>query len=235
MQRRQCYAERSGYRGRLIVINVLVVDDHLVVREGLKRIISTSNDIAVVEEAVDGDDALQKISRNNCDVVLLDIALPGLSGLDILRRLKKNKTLSPPIIILSVFPEEQFAEMAFRSGAYGYLTKESASDELLSAIRAAYQGEKYIGKAFAGRLAFALEIGIQKLPHETLSPREYSVMCMIGSGKGPEEIAEKLSISPKTVGTYRARILEKMGMKSTAELIRYVIENQLSLYTQPGT
>lgn len=210
------------------MIKILVVDDHAVVREGLKRIMSTTNDMAVVEEAANGDEGLQKILSGKCDVALVDIAMPGLSGLDILHELKKNNSPTPPIIILSIFSEQQYAERALRDGAYGYLTKESIPEELLSAIRAVYGGKKYISKAFAERLAFALERGVQKLPHEILSRREYSVMNMIAMGKPAREIARDLCISTNTVGTYRCRILKKMKMQTNAEMIRYVVDNKIS-------
>jgi len=210
------------------VINLLVADDHVLIREGLKRIISTASDIAVVEEAADGNEALQKILDTNCDIALLDISMPGLSGIEILQQLKKTeKYQSPRIIILSVYPEDQYAERALREGAFGYLLKKSKPDELLSAIRTVYRGEKYISRTFAQNLALALEIGVSKLPHETLSHREYQVMCMIGMGKTVREIAEELSIGVKTVGTYHTRILEKMGMKTNVDLARYVMEHKL--------
>ncbi len=210
------------------MINLLVADDHVLIREGLKRIISTASDIAVVEEAADGNEALQKILDTNCDIALLDISMPGLSGIEILQQLKKTeKYQSPRIIILSVYPEDQYAERALREGAFGYLLKKSKPDELLSAIRTVYRGEKYISRTFAQNLALALEIGVSKLPHETLSHREYQVMCMIGMGKTVREIAEELSIGVKTVGTYHTRILEKMGMKTNVDLARYVMEHKL--------
>jgi two-component system invasion response regulator UvrY len=169
---------------------------------------------------------LDKVRASHCDVVLLDISMPGLHGLDVITQLKKE---SPrlPILILSMHSEEQYAVRALRAGASGYLTKQSAPDELLAAIRKVSMGGKYVSSSLAEKLAVDLEIGAGKLPHETLSNREYQVMLMIAAGKTVAEIAEVLSLSVQTISTYRSRILQKMQMKNNVELANYATKNRL--------
>ncbi|MEW6418585.1 MAG: response regulator transcription factor [Nitrospirota bacterium] len=208
------------------MIKILVVDDHAVVREGLKQIISETPDMVVAAEASSAQEVLNKVRENNYDVVLLDISMPGRGGLDVLKQLKNEKT-GLPVLILSIYPEDQYAMRALKAGASGYLTKESAPDELIAAIRKISQGRKYVSASLAEKLASEMEIGAEKPPHEMLSDREYQVMYMIAKGKTIKEIAGELSLSVKTISTYRSRILEKMRMKNNAELTRYAIKNHL--------
>jgi len=208
------------------MLRILIADDHPIVRQGLRQLIAKTNDMVVTEEASNGWEVLSKARASYCDVVLLDISMPGLHGLDIIRQLK-NESPRLPILILSMHSEEQYAVRAFRAGASGYLTKESAPDELLAAIRKVSKGGKYVSSSLAEKLASDLEIGAEQLPHETLSDREYQVMRMIASGKTVTQIAEELSLSVKTVSTYRSRILEKMKMNNNAEITYYAVKNRL--------
>ena len=208
------------------MIKILVADDHAIVREGLKQIFSEISEMVISDEADNAQEVLNKILKNDYDMVLLDISMPGRSGLDILKDIKSIKP-KLPVLILSMHPEEQYAVRVLKSGASGYLTKESASDELITAIRKVSLGGKYVSSALAEKLAFDLENDNEKPLHETLSNREFQVMCMIASGKVIKEIAEELLLSVKTVSTYRARILEKMKMKHNAEIIYYAIKNGL--------
>lgn len=208
------------------MLRILIADDHPIVRRGLRQTIAETSDMFVADEASNGWEVLSKVKANNYDVVLLDISMPGRSGVDILRQLK-NERPGLPVLILSIHPEEQYAVRTLRAGASGYLTKESAPDELVSAIRKVSMGGKYVSSSLAERLASALESGDEQLPHKTLSDREYQVLCMIASGKTVTEIAEELSLSVKTISTYRSRILEKMKKKNNAELTYYAVKNQL--------
>jgi DNA-binding NarL/FixJ family response regulator len=205
---------------------ILIADDHAIVREGLKQIISETSDMTVADEAIDGHEVLNKALRNDYDVVVLDITMPGINGLDVLKQIKAQKP-KLPILVLSVHPEEQYAVRILRAGASGYLTKESAPDELIAAIRKAYDGGKYVSSSLAEKLAFDLEVEREKPLHETLSDREYQVMINIAQGKKVKDIAEELFLSEKTISTYRSRILEKMGMEKNEELVRYAINNHL--------
>jgi two-component system invasion response regulator UvrY len=208
------------------MIKVLVADDHPVVREGLKQILSEAQDIDVAAEAEDGHELLEKVRKQAFDVVVLDLTMPGLMGLDALKQLKSEHP-NLPILILSIHPEEQYALRVLRAGASGYLTKASAPDRLIGAIRKVHRGGNYVSSSLAERLADELRGDITKLPHEFLSDREYQVMCLIASGKTVTEIGDQLALSVKTVSTYRSRILEKMRMKTNAELTHYAIENKL--------
>lgn len=208
------------------MLRILIADDHPIVRQGLRQIITETSDMVVADEASNGWEALSKVRASYYDVVLLDISMPGLHGLDIIRQLK-NERPGLPVLILSIHPEEQYAVRAFRAGASGYLTKESAPDELLAAIQKVSIGGKYVSSSLAEKLASDLETGAEQLPHETLSDREYQVMCMIAVGKTVTKIAEELSLSAQTVSTYRSRILGKMRMRNSAELTYYAIKNRL--------
>ena len=208
------------------MIKILIADDHPVVRKGLKEIIEEIPDMAVHGEASNGQETLEKVGKSDFDIVVLDISMPGISGLDILKQLKSEKP-ELSILVLSMYPEEQYAVRVLRAGASGYLTKESAPEELIAAIRKASKGGKYISSSLAEKLAFDLETDAERPLHETLSDREYQVMRMIASGKTGKEIAEELFLSVKTISTYRARILEKMEMKSNAELIHYALKHGL--------
>jgi two-component system, NarL family, invasion response regulator UvrY len=208
------------------VIKIVIADDHPIVRAGLKQILADASDIEVVAEAGDGHEILKLIRKGNVDVVLLDLSMPGLMGLDALKQMNaENPKL--PILVLSMHPEEQYAVRALKAGASGYLTKAAAPEQLIGAIRKVYRGGRYVSAALAEKLALGLKAGATGLPHENLSDREYQVLCLISSGKTVKEIAEELSLSEKTISTYRARILEKMNMKSNAELAHYGIKNEL--------
>jgi len=208
------------------MIKVVVVDDHAVVREGLKRIISENPGMAVTGEAGDGHEALKVIQSEPCDVVLLDITMPNRSGLDVLKQLHAE---SPrlPVLVLSMHSEDQYAVRVLRAGAAGYLTKESAPAKLVQAIRKVVRGGKYVSPSLAEKLVMDLETDAQRPPHELLSDREYQVLCMIASGKTVSEIGEDLHLSVKTISTYRVRILDKLLMKNNAELTRYAIKQGL--------
>lgn len=208
------------------MIKILIADDHRIVREGLKQILAETQDMIVTDEANNAQEVLKKVWDNDFDVLLLDISMPGRSGLDILKQLKSDRP-KLSVLVLSMYSEEQYALRALRAGASGYMTKESAPDELIEAIRKVSTGRKYISPSVAEKLAFSLESGDERPPQETLSDREFQVMCMIASGKTIKAIADELSLSVKTVSTYRARILEKMRMKNNAELTHYAIQNKL--------
>jgi two-component system invasion response regulator UvrY len=208
------------------MIRLMIADDHAVVREGVKHIISEIPDIVVAGEATNGSEVLAEIHKKDFDLLLLDIAMPGRDGLDILKEVKTQKP-KLPVLILSMYREEQFVLRALKSGASGYLTKDSIPDELIKAVKKIAQGGKYITSSLSEKLFSILSQDTERLPHETLSDREYQVMRMLASGKTLKEIADELSLSIKTVGTYRSRILEKMGMKRNAELIHYAIKNRL--------
>jgi len=208
------------------MIKIFIADDHAIVRKGLKQIISETPDMIVAEEADNGLEALDKISENNYDVILLDISMPGKNGLELLRLVRRKKP-KLPVLMLSVHPEEQYAVRSLRAGASGYLTKESAPDELIAAIREISKGGKFVNASLAEKLISELEIYVERPSHETLSDREYQVMCMSAMGKTLKEIAQELSLSIQTVSTYRTRILEKMNMNSIAEVIRYAVKHGL--------
>ncbi len=208
------------------MIEVIIADDHPIVRAGLKQIIADDIDIAVKAEADNGAELLKKIRKVKFDVVLLDLSMPGMDGLDVLKQLKVELP-KLPVIILTIHPEAQYAMRLLKAGASGYLTKQSAPEELVLAIRKVYNGGKYISPSLAEKIAFALDTDTDGLPHESLSDREYQVLCLIASGNTVSEAAERLHLSVKTISTYRTRILEKMQMKSNAELTHYAIQNQL--------
>ncbi len=210
------------------MINILIADDHAIVRKGLKQILSETPDMSVAAEASSGEEALEKIAHNNFDMILLDISLPGKNGLDVLRQIKREKP-KLPVVILSVYTEEQYAMSAFKAGASGYLTKESAPEELISALRKISRGGKYVTSSLAEKMALRISAIKERLPHDRLSEREYEVMCMIASGKTINQIAKKLSLSASAVSTYRSRILEKMEMSGTSDIIRYVVKHGLLL------
>jgi two-component system, NarL family, invasion response regulator UvrY len=208
------------------MLKILIADDHPVFRRGLKQIISDNPDMAVTGEAADGLEALRQVGAGDWDVVLLDITMPGRDGIDVLTQLRKEKP-ELPILMLSMHPEEQYALRALTLGASGYLTKESAADELVAAIRKVSTHGRYVSASLAERLAAALDLTSGKAPHETLSNREFKVMTMIASGETATGIARGLSLSVKTISTYRSRILRKMGMKNNAELTYYAVKNHL--------
>jgi DNA-binding NarL/FixJ family response regulator len=205
---------------------IIVADDHAIVRAGIIQILTDEPGFQVTDEAGDGQQLLKKVRSINPDVVLLDMTMPGMDGLDVLKQLKIERP-KLPVLILSMHPEAQYALRAMKAGASGYITKSSAPDELILAIKKVVNGGRYISPAFAEKLAFQLDTDFKELPHEALSDREYQVILLIASGKTVSEIADELTLSVKTISTYRSRILEKMKMKNNAELTRYVIEHQL--------
>jgi len=208
------------------MIKILIADDHAIVREGLKQIVAETLDMDVAGEAANGQQVLDQVRKGACDLVLLDIAMPGRGGLDTLKLLKLEYP-KLPVLILSIYPEEQYAMRALKAGASRYLTKESAPEELIAAIRKLSQGGKYISSALAEKLALHLETNAGKPIHETLSDREYQVMLMIASGKTVKKVAEQLSLSVKTISTNRSRALKKMGMNNNAEFTYYAIKHGL--------
>ncbi len=208
------------------MIKVLIADDHPIVRQGLRQILAGTADMVVAGEAVNGQEALEQVQAGEWDVLVLDITLPDRSGFDILKEVKREQP-HLPVLMLSIHAEEQFAVHLLKAGASGYLTKENAPDELVKAIRKVMDGGKYISPGLAETLAFGLDAASDQPRHETLSDREFQVMQLMASGKTPMEIAEVLSLSAKTVSTYRTRLLEKLNLKTNAELIRYAIEHGL--------
>ena len=208
------------------MIRIIIADDHPIVRAGIKQIISEASDLIVADEAGDGHQLLSKVRAGSFAVVILDITMPNMDGLDVLKQLKIEKP-ELPVIVLSIHPEDQYALRVLKAGAAGYVTKASAPDELIDAIRKVHRGGKYISPSIAEKLAFQLSADFEEMPHEALSDREYQVLCLLASGKTVTEIADELALSVKTVSTYRARILEKMDMKNNAELIHYAVQNKL--------
>jgi two-component system invasion response regulator UvrY len=208
------------------MIKILIADDHAIIRRGLSHIVACESDMDVVGEAENAQQTLDFLLQQPCDVVVLDINMPGRSGLDVLKEIKHQRPRLP-VLILSVHPEEQYGVRVLKAGAAGYLTKESAPEQLVQAIRRVFRGGKYVSESLAETLVFELTSEGGRLPHSSLSDREYEVMLMIASGKTVGEIAGVLSLSVKTVSTYRARLLTKMNMKNNAELTHYVIQNRL--------
>ena len=213
-------------KGRMSPTRILLADDHTLFREGLKKIIAGTSDIAVAGEASNGNDVLARLKKDSFDVLVLDISMPGKDGLEVLKEVR-TKYQRLPVLMLSMFPEEQYATRVLKAGASGYLTKESAPDVLITAVRKAARGERYVSPTLAEKLVSGLADDLKKLPHERLSDREYQIMRLIASGKRMKEIAHQLSLGPTTISTYRARILEKMGMASNAELTLYASQNNL--------
>ncbi len=205
---------------------MLIVDDHAIVREGLKQIVASDPEIVVAGEAASGDEALLKIREGDFDVLVLDLCLPDRSGLDVLAHARAALPLRP-VLILSMEREEEFAMRALRGGASGYLEKRSAPEQLVSAIKRVTQGKKYLSSELAERLVLELDQGGADRPHDLLSQREFEIFLAIAGGKPVSAIAAGLGLSVKTVNNHRARILVKLGMKSTAELVRYAIRYQL--------
>lgn len=205
---------------------VLVVDDHPVVREGLKRIIAEGSDLTVAGEASDGEEALTAIRNNPCDVVLLDISLPKKNGLEVLKQLRQEMPRIP-VLVLSMHSEDEYAVRMLRAGASGYLTKESTPTNLVSAIRKVIRGGRYVSTTLAEKLAFDLHSDTDRPAHELLSDREYQILTMLSSGKTVSEIAAELTLSVKTISTYRVRVLEKLHLKNNAELTRYALKQGL--------
>jgi DNA-binding NarL/FixJ family response regulator len=208
------------------MIKILIVDDHEIIRKGLRQILADTSDMQVVDEAGNGQEALNKICKNDYDMVLLDISMPGRCGMDLLKDIKSQKP-KLSVLMLTMHPEEEYAVRALRAGASGYLTKESASEELISAIRIISRGGKHISMSLAEKIACHMKADDDMPPHESLSDREYEVLCLIASGKPVKNISEELTLSPKTISTYRSRILQKMNLSNNAEITHYAFKNQL--------
>ncbi len=210
------------------MINIIITDDHAVVRKGLKQIIEEIPGFVVTGEASSGNELLEMVKKERYDVVILDISMPGKDGLDTLKELRQ---IAPelPVLVFTIYPEEQYAVRLLKAGASGYINKESSPEELLKAIERVTRGRKYISPQLAELLANNLDnTAPDEMPlHEALSDREFQVMCMIASGKTPTQIANELALSINTISTYRIRILEKMKMKSNAEITHYAIKNRL--------
>ncbi len=227
------YAGRSGRDSRHIGtkikiynnMNILIADDHAVVREGLKQILTGVSGVTEIDGVADGNELMEKIKEKDYDVVVLDISMPGKSGLEVLKELKIVKP-KLPVLMLSIYPEGQYAVRVLKAGASGYLTKDSASEELVTAVEKIYSGQKYITPSLAEKLA-DFSWGGDKLPHEKLSDREFEVFKMFAAGKTVKEIADNMFISVKTVSTYKVRIFEKMNLESRADITSYAIKNKL--------
>jgi two-component system invasion response regulator UvrY len=207
-------------------MKILLTDDHAVVRQGLKLILADHFKRAVFGEARNAQEALDRVTREKWDVAVLDVTMPGRGGLEVLKEMKRLRP-KMPVLILSMHPEDQFAVRMLKTGAAGYLTKESAGSELVGAIEKVVGGGRYISASLAERMALYLDMDVQKAPHERLSDREFLVLQMIASGKAVGQIARELSLSVKTISTYRARLLEKMDMKNNAELTHYAVQRNL--------
>ena len=206
------------------MLRILIADDHPIVRRGLKQILYDDPDIAIVEEAQNSDEVLEFVRTQNWDAIILDITMPGRGGLDTLEELKRHYP-ELPVLMISMHPEEQYAARAFKAGAAGYMTKESAPDELVKAIRKITKGGRYVSEAFAEKLVPMM--GAEPPSHDDLSAREYQVMLMIASGKTLSQISEEMALSTKIISTDRTRILEKMQMQSNAEIIQYAKKSGL--------
>lgn len=211
---------------RTKTIKIMIADDHSLIREGLKKILKGASDMRVTAEAQDSHEVLEQVRRTNLDLVVLDISFPGRSGLEILKDLKQEYP-KLPVLMLSMHPEDRFATRSLMSGASGYLTKDCAAEELINAIRRVVSGRKYVSASFSEQLASQVQTNAGKPLHETLSNREYQVLCGIALGKTAKDLAREHSLSVNTVNTYRARILGKMKMTKNAELIRYSLQNRL--------
>ena len=208
------------------MLRILIADDHAVVRQGLRHILAEIPEVGEVGEASDGQDALNQVRAEAWDVLVLDMSMPGRGGLDILKDVRRERP-NTRVLVLSMHPEDQFAVRMLKAGASGYLTKESAPDELVKAVRKVMIGGKYVSATLAEKLAFDVEADSDRPRHEKLSDREFQVMRQLAAGRSVQEIAEELVLSPKTISTYRARVLEKLDLKTNAELIHYAIGNKL--------
>jgi DNA-binding NarL/FixJ family response regulator len=210
------------------MIRVLIADDHPIVRQGLRQILAETGDIEVKAEASAGQEALDIIRRHPLDAVVLDLSMPGTNGLDTLKQIKEERPRLP-VLVLSIHPEDQYAVRALRAGASGYLTKSSAPEALVTAIRKLAEGGRFITPSLGEKLAESLLNPLDEKPlHETLSDREFEVFRLIAKGKTVGEAAQILFLSPKTVSTYRRRILEKTGLKTSVELMRYAVDHGVS-------
>ncbi len=207
-------------------MRILIADDHAVVRRGLKEILASEDDMEVVGEAKNGDEALELVRTLDWDVAVLDFSMPGRSGVELIKEIKRRHP-GRPVLVLSVLPEEAHAAQVFKAGGAGYINKESAGEELTAAIRKVANGGKYVSAAFAEKLATDLAPNAEKPLHESLSDREYRVMWLLAGGKQINQIAAEMFLSPSTVSTYRARILKKLALTDNAALVRYAVKHQL--------
>jgi len=208
------------------MIRILIVDDHPLILEGLRSRLERAPDIKIIGEARDGDEALTRARADRPDILVLDISLPGKSGLEVLRLLHAELPMVR-VLILSTHPEIEYVDRSLSLGAWGYLTKNGPSEELLEAIRTVNRGHKYVGSVLVQNLATEDRETRHRFPHEALSDREFQILCLLGQGKTLTQVAEGLSISTSTVGTHRARILGKMNLNTTAELVKYAVEHKL--------
>jgi len=208
------------------MIKVLIADDHALIRKGLKQLLDDTEELRVTGEAETGIEAFRMAQTGEFDVVLLDISMPDKHGIDVLKQIKDSKP-QLPVLMLSMHPEEQYALRSMKAGAAGYLNKQSAPAQLVTAIRQVAKGKKYISSELAEQLAEGLSQGYQELLHQTLSNREYQTLCLMAQGKKLSEMADIMSLSPKTISVYRSRLLEKMKLKTNAEAIHYAINNHL--------
>ncbi len=207
-------------------MKILIADDHPVVREGLIQILKRLPEVAEIEEVTTGTEALKNIKGNHYDCVILDISLPGMSGLEVLKNLRIQNTVTP-VLVLSMHPEEQFSVRALKLGASGYVTKDRAAEELIIAINKISSGKKYVSSELAEYMASSIDYKYKELVQEKLTDREFQVMIHLARGKSPKEISSELNISTKTVSTHRANILEKMAMKNNSELVIFAMKNFL--------
>jgi DNA-binding NarL/FixJ family response regulator len=208
------------------MIRILLCDDHPLLREGLKRILLQQSDIKIVEEAGNGSELLEKSAAARFDVIVLDITLPDMNGLDVLKSLQAAGNRAG-VLVLSMHPEEQYASRALKAGAAGYMQKESAPEELVAAVRKIARGGKYVTATLAEKLAFDLGGSTDKAPHEVLSDREYQVLCLLASGKAIKEIALELKLSAPTIATYRSRVMTKLELSTTVDIVRYALAHKL--------
>ncbi len=209
------------------MIKILIADDHPVVRIGIKQILAEMPEATVSGEAASGSEVMDRIKKQDFDIILLDISMPG-NGLDILKEIKAMRPWQK-VLVLSIYPEQQYAVRALKAGASGYLTKDSAPDELITAIKKVSLGGKYASVSLAEKLVSDLEPGARGDAHEHLSDREYQVLCLVAQGKSSKAISQEMNLSPKTISTYRARIMQKLGLKNATELICYAVENKICL------
>jgi len=207
------------------MIKVITADDHALIRKGVMHILSKTSDIEAADEAEDGRQLLKKLRRSKYDIILLDINMPGMDVFDLIREIKKLKN-DTPILILSMLPEDQFGLQVLKAGAKGYLNKSSELNNLVAAIKRICNGERYVSPQLAEKLADSIATA-NDMPHETLSEREFQVLCLLSTGKTVSEVAEHLFLSVKTISTYRSRILEKMALENNAQLTYYAIQNRL--------
>jgi two-component system, NarL family, invasion response regulator UvrY len=208
------------------MINILLVDDHPIIRDGLRAALAQDTGLNVVGEAQNADEAITKTRETRPDVVLLDISLPGKNGFEVLKQLHTEMP-EVRVLILSTYTEKQYAVRCLKSGAWGYLTKSSGSVELIEAVRTIMHGRKYVGASLAQLLVSDNDPNRVRMPHEVLSDREFQILCLFGQGNTVSRIADILSLSVSTVGTHRAHILEKINMRTTAELVKYTLEHHL--------